>query len=220
MRLRITGIFILITIFVSQVSAQSFIALSSGISTDINNERPFLWPQFMKHAVAIISMPFSWEGTAFFIEAIQDIGFNRLSKSDAYTANPDLSENVVLTEEVKHTSFLIGIGGAIVLYTNKRNNQITVDVSKGICSESYTVDFRNYDKVNYEVLNPDVTNPISGLYASIAMIYNFRKRKQDMFIMLRLQSPSSGGFGRYKLSFNNTAPLQLTFGYKLFTSKK
>jgi len=213
MRLRITGIFILITIFVSQVSAQSFIALSSGISADLNNERPFFG----------IPITLRWQPfkhSAFFIEAIQDIGFNRLSKSDAYTANPDLSEHVVLTEEVKHTSFLIGVGGAIVLYTNKRNNQITVDLSTGICSESYTVDFRNYDKVNYEVLNPDVTKPISGLYASIAMIYNFHKRKQDMFIMLRLQSPSSGGFGRYKLSFNNTAPLQLTFGYKLFTSKK
>jgi len=213
MRLRITGIFILITIFVSQVSAQSFIALSSGISADLNNERPFFG----------IPITLRWQPfkhSAFFIEAIQDIGFNRLSKSDAYTANPDLSEHVVLTEEVKHTSFLIGVGGAIVLYTNKRNNQITVDLSTGICSESYTVDFRNYDKVNYEVLNPDVTKPMSGLYASIAMIYNFHKRKQDMFIMLRLQSPSSGGFGRYKLSFNNTAPLQLTFGYKLFTSKK
>jgi hypothetical protein len=154
--------------------------------------------------------------SAFFIEATQEIGFNRLSKADAYTASADLDEHVVLTEVVKHTSFSMGIGGAIVLYTNKKNNQITLNLSTGICSEHYTVNFRNYDKANYEVLNPDVTEYISGLYASIAGVYNFHKRKRDMFIMLHLQSPSSAGFGRYKLSFYKTAPMQFTYGYKLF----
>jgi len=43
-----------------------------------------LWPTFMKHAGAIIGMPFSWEGTAFFIEAIALgvflYGWGRLNK--------------------------------------------------------------------------------------------------------------------------------------------
>jgi cytochrome d ubiquinol oxidase subunit I len=33
-------------------------------------ELGLLWPTFMKHAGPIIGMPFSWEGTAFFLEAI------------------------------------------------------------------------------------------------------------------------------------------------------
>ncbi len=33
-------------------------------------ELGLLWPKFMAHAGAIIGMPFSWEGTAFFLEAI------------------------------------------------------------------------------------------------------------------------------------------------------
>ncbi len=213
MRLRIAGIFLIITFFTSHINAQSFIALSSGISTDLSNKKPF-------YTIPITFRLEPCKHSAFFIEGTQSIGFNRLSHADAYTANGDLSEHVVLTETIKQTSFSMGIGGAIVLYTNKKNNQITLNISTGISSEHYTVNFRNYDKVNYEVLNPDVTSYISGLYISIAGVYNFHKRKRDMFIMLRLQSPSSAGFGRYKLSFFKAAPMQLTFGYKLFTSKK
>ena len=47
-------------------------------------ELGLLWPQFMRHAGPIIGMPFSWEGTAFFIEAIAIgiflYGWNRLNK--------------------------------------------------------------------------------------------------------------------------------------------
>ncbi len=213
MRLRIVGFFLLFTFFVSHIKAQSFIALSSGISTDLNNKNPF-------YSVPVTFRLEPFRHSSFFIEAIQGIGFNRLSKADAYTANPDLAEHVVLNEEVKNSSFSMGIGAAIVLYTNKKNNQITLNLSTGICSEHYNVNFRNYDKANYEVLNPDVNEYISGLYASIAAVYNFHKRKRDLFIMLRLQSPSSAWFGRYQVSFFKAAPMQLTFGYKLFTSKK
>jgi hypothetical protein len=213
MRLRITAIFLLITFFASHIKAQSLIALSMGISTDVSNKKPF-------YSVPVTFRLEPFKHSGFFIEATQGIGFNRLSKADAYTANADLIEHVTLTEAVKNSSFSMGIGGAIVLYTNKKNNQITLNISTGICSEHYTVNFRNYDKANYEVLNPDVNENISGLYAAIAVAYNFDKRKRDMFIMLRLQSPSSAGFGRYQLSFDKAAPLQLTYGYKLFTSKK
>ncbi|RYZ51822.1 MAG: cytochrome ubiquinol oxidase subunit I, partial [Proteobacteria bacterium] len=38
--------------------------------TVLSFELGLLWPGFMKHAGSIIGMPFSWEGTAFFLEAI------------------------------------------------------------------------------------------------------------------------------------------------------
>lgn len=38
--------------------------------TVLSFELGLLWPGFMRHAGSIIGMPFSWEGTAFFLEAI------------------------------------------------------------------------------------------------------------------------------------------------------
>ncbi len=47
-----------------------FFAVGAVSGTVLSFELGLLWPGFMKHAGAIIGMPFSWEGTAFFLEAI------------------------------------------------------------------------------------------------------------------------------------------------------
>ena len=47
-----------------------FFAVGAVSGTALSFELGLLWPGFMKHAGAIIGMPFSWEGTAFFLEAI------------------------------------------------------------------------------------------------------------------------------------------------------
>jgi cytochrome bd ubiquinol oxidase subunit I len=61
-----------------------FFAIGAVSGTALSFELGLLWPGFMRHAGAIIGMPFSWEGTAFFIEAIAIglffYGWNRMNK--------------------------------------------------------------------------------------------------------------------------------------------
>jgi cytochrome d ubiquinol oxidase subunit I len=45
-------------------------AVGAVSGTVLAFELGLLWPGFMRHAGAVIGMPFSWEGTAFFLEAI------------------------------------------------------------------------------------------------------------------------------------------------------
>ncbi len=45
-------------------------AVGAVSGTVLSFELGLLWPAFMEHAGPIIGMPFSWEGTAFFIEAV------------------------------------------------------------------------------------------------------------------------------------------------------
>lgn len=47
-----------------------FFATGAVSGTVLSFELGLLWPGFMKYAGPIIGMPFSWEGTAFFLEAI------------------------------------------------------------------------------------------------------------------------------------------------------
>ena len=47
-----------------------FFAVGAVSGTVLSFELGLLWPGFMKHAGPIIGLPFSWEGTAFFVEAI------------------------------------------------------------------------------------------------------------------------------------------------------
>src|SRR5215510_12631691 len=61
-----------------------FFAVGAVSGTVLSFELGLLWPEFMKHAGPIIGLPFSWEGTAFFVEAIALgiflYGWNRLNK--------------------------------------------------------------------------------------------------------------------------------------------
>jgi cytochrome bd ubiquinol oxidase subunit I len=61
-----------------------FFAVGAVSGTVLSFELGLLWPGFMKYAGAIIGMPFSWEGTAFFVEAIALgiflYGWDRLGK--------------------------------------------------------------------------------------------------------------------------------------------
>ncbi|MDR0902511.1 MAG: cytochrome ubiquinol oxidase subunit I [Opitutaceae bacterium] len=45
-------------------------AVGAVSGTVLSFELGLLWPGFMRHAGAIIGMPFSWEGSAFFLEAV------------------------------------------------------------------------------------------------------------------------------------------------------
>lgn len=47
-----------------------FFAVGAVSGTVLSFELGLLWPAFMLHAGPIIGLPFSWEGTAFFLEAI------------------------------------------------------------------------------------------------------------------------------------------------------
>src|SRR5690606_3347642 len=51
-----------------------FFAVGAVSGTVLSFELGLLWPRFMEYAGEIFGMPFSWEGTAFFLEAIA-LGF-------------------------------------------------------------------------------------------------------------------------------------------------
>src|SRR5437868_7614973 len=61
-----------------------FFAVGAVSGTLLSFELGLLWPEFMRQAGPIIGMPFSWEGTAFFVEAIALgiflYGWNKLNK--------------------------------------------------------------------------------------------------------------------------------------------
>ncbi len=61
-----------------------FFAVGAVSGTVLSFELGMLWPGFMEHAGPIFGMPFSWEGTAFFVEAIALglflYGWKRLNK--------------------------------------------------------------------------------------------------------------------------------------------
>lgn len=197
-----------------KASSQSYVALSSGFSIDLNNKKTFY------HLPVIFRIkPFKKSG--LFIEGDYGIPFSRKSAADAYTINPALPAHVVLAETVVPQLYTISLGCEFQLYTNKKNNNsIYLDVAAGVSTQHFKVNYKNYDNLNYEVLNPDLSTDSSGFVLSVAAVYNFHK--QNMFIMLHVQAPPSVRAPQpyYTMTYKVIAPLELTFGYKLLNKRK
>lgn len=209
----------LLTIFIlfpTTGNGQSFISLSTGISANINKPNQ----SFYHIPLSLQWKPFPKENNPFFVEFDYGIPFIAKSSGNAYTLNPSLPAEVNLEEAICPNIFTVSIGFRIFLYANKKNGSFYLNLLPfGISNQNFKVRYKNYDKENYEVLNPDVSKDLTGAVASIAAVYNFHKRNPDMMIMLHLQSPAAHRKGDYPLSYKSVAPLQLTFGYNFYYNK-
>ena len=216
----LTSFVILFSIFIlsaTGLKAQTFVSLSTGISTDMNNHLN----AFHHVPVSLIWKPFPAKRSPFFLELDYDIPFAHKGNDKAYTLNPTLPEEVTLQKNIKSYIFTVSIGLRIHLYTSKKNNSFYLNlVPFGIGNQNFKVVYKNYDKENYEVLNPDVNVNNVGAVMSMAIVYNFHKRKQDMLLMLHAQSPLLQIRHDYPTSYKFIAPLQFTFGYNFYYKKK
>ncbi len=209
--------FLVFSLFATGINAQSSMSLSTGISTDLNNSNNTFYH---------VPISFQWKPSAYkkallFLELDYDIPFANKRTGDAYTLNPTLPEKVTLSEEISPYIFTIAIGFRIHLYTSKKNNSIYLNLLPiGLCNQNFKVSYKNYDKKNYEVLNPDVNSNPGGVVMSMAAVYDFHKSKQDMRLMLHAQTPLLTSRGDYPLSYKYAAPLQLTFGYNFYYNKR
>lgn len=208
-------IFLIVCVFfiLGAINAQSFISVSTGISTDLNNNNN----SFYHIPVSVQWKPSAEKKFPLFLEINYDIPFTNKGSGNAYTLNPAMSQEVTLPENIRAYIFTMSIGFRIHLFTTKKNNSFFFNVLPlSVCSQNFKVTYKNYDKENYEVLNPDVHLNATGAVMSMAAVYNFHKQKQDMMMMLHLQSPLLKWTNDYPMSYKFISPLQLTFGYNFY----
>jgi hypothetical protein len=198
-----------------QSNAQSSLSLSTGISTDLNNTQ-----SLNQIPVSLIWKPFKDKRMPLFLELDYAFPLGSKSSGEAYTLNPALPEKVILTEKISPYIFTLSAGFSIHLFTTKKNNIFYLNVAPvAVCNQTINATYKDYDKANYEVMNPDVNSKESGFVMSMAPVYYFHKGKQDMMLMLHLQTPLLIGKRDYPLSYKYMAPMQLTFGYNFYYNK-
>ncbi|HSZ86245.1 MAG TPA: hypothetical protein VK787_09455 [Puia sp.] len=195
-------------------NAQSFLNISSGISYDINNASK----SFYHVPVSVQWKPSSNPRGAFFFELDEDIPFTTKSTGNAYTLNPFLPQEVTLQESIRGYIFAASIGFRVYLHKDKKLNSLYLNILPfGISTQSFKVNYKNYDDKNYEILNPDVNLKRTGVVVSMSAVYNFHN---NLMLMLHLQSPLIADKGDYPLSYRFIAPLQFSIGYNFYYNKR
>jgi hypothetical protein len=195
-------------------TAQSFVSISTGILTDVNQNRK----SFYHIPVSIQWKPFAESNVPFLLQFDYGIPLTAKDAGDAFTLNPSLPAKVTLTEKIQPYIFTFSIGFQIHLLTTKKNNSFYLDLFPlGISNQNFKINYKNYDKENYEVLNPDLNRNSGGYVMSMAAVYNLHN---DLLLMLHLQTPTFTRKDDYLFAFKSIAPLQLTFGYKFYYKKR
>ena len=198
--------------FISNIAvAQSSITFATGGSIDLNNTKPFY-----HIPVSLQWMPFHAPQNPLMIEVDYYIPFKRTGIGMAYSANPSLPQQMKLQETINVPMFAISTGASFYLFTTKQESKFFLNLLLGYCNQNFKVRYVNYDKANYEVLDPDVKKNKSSFVFSFAGVYNFHLPQRDLQLKLNLQTPLLLSIGRYPLSYKFVAPLSLTFGYNLY----
>jgi len=197
------------------IKAQSYLGLSTGIAKDVNDNPN---ETFYHIPVTLQWKPFWSHYNPFMMELNYDIPFTGSNTAIAYTLNPSLPASVQLQEQIRPYVFTASIGmGWRTIINKERNNILYFGAMTGICNQSFYVNYQHYDKVNYEILNPDVNSNLTSLVLIGEVAYKFHN---NMIIMLRAQTPLvDESNGSYPLSYKDVAPLQLTFGYNFYYNK-
>jgi len=215
---RFVTLIICCILYNAALQAQPCITIATGFSKDINNRNE----TFDHIPVSLQWKPSPFKNTAFFIKVDYDIPVSGTATGYAYTLNPSLPPEVNLQESIRPYIFTASLGWRIHLFNTSKNSFYIDLLPLGVCNQSITVSYKNYDKANYDILNPDISIHYTSLVASAGIVYRMplEKERNSLLFMLHVQSALLDNTGKYALSYKFIAPLQLTVGYNFNYNRK
>ncbi|UAY52502.1 hypothetical protein [Ferruginibacter albus] len=191
---------------------RSITTIATGIGIDINSDNQNY--TFTYIPITVTWVKASYENIAFIAKAELGIPFGASGSDSAYTLNPSLPSSISLKKKIAPYLFSLGIGLRINVLENKKKQHLLVDfLPLEIFSQNFNVSYSNYDKSNYDIINPDVDLNRTSLAIGLDIAWQTTVFKKNVFVTLGVQTPVFTGTGDYELSYKLITPLQLTFGY-------
>lgn len=185
--------------------SQQQINIATGLSVDMNNKGNFVqtpvyvqW--FATNPNKIVS--FFVYGEMFFPVA----GYSGSDSAFSVNTQPNA---IKISKTIYNYNLCLGLG--LRFKTFKINNgYLFEELTWGLSYQKFTVNYKNYNSTNYDILNPD-----KGLNnGSFFCGFNIGYKKNNWVLKLSAQTPPFIlRLKEYPVSYNYAAPLQLTIGY-------
>lgn len=198
----------------TQVVAQIYIEPILGYQVDINNHSRFT--QFNTGVQATFNKGKNYE-LVFRIQ--KSLGISYRSMDSSFTANPSLPLYSVANKTIIPGVCYFSIDHRFKLNRNKNKNQFSFLLLTGLTAQKITVTYQ-YDKENYTILNPDLTQKWTNLFVGAGIEYMRLIKENRLFIQLTISSPAAGSKIKYPSSFSFMAPLAFNAGYSILIKKK
>jgi hypothetical protein len=189
--------------------------LGSGFSFNINNNRSSTYTNqvnpLLHIPIVLIYKP--GEG-GFFFRLDYEIPVSGGATVYAYTLNPTLPAKIAIQETIRADLFSGSMGWFIPAQPLK--NRLSLYILVGYSNQIFKVRYASYNKVDYDILNPDMNLATGGLIISAGLIYSpFPRQNNSLDIMIHIQSPPLASTGDYTPSYRLVAPLQCVLAYRI-----
>lgn len=200
-----------ILLFFSLNTYSQALDVFTGFGHGVNNEAK----SFNFIPIKVRWLPVKGEDLLSF-SAVYDVGLNAKGEGHAYTLHPDLPSAVVLKETIKTNVFAMSVDLNFNVYTTPVGNQASLYFSPiGYAWQGFKVDYPDFDKENYEILDQDVNRKFSGFFFKIGADYRFNFNK---IIAFEVNSPLLKGRPK-NFNYLYAAPMHVMVGYRFMNKK-
>lgn len=188
------------------------LGLSTGISIDANNHG-----RNKQVPLSLQWIPQQWTNVAIVarLDAALPLGYSR--EVTAYTLQSGLSPSAPVRETIRNSWMALSIGARLSFPLRNNGRYLFADfIPAGIGTQRFKVNFKNYNRDDYEILNPDTDQKKTGVFVGAGfgfVISNF-------VAQVHAYTPLLASKDDYKLSYKFNAPISVTIGYLLPLSGK
>ena len=150
----------------------------------------------------------------FFLKAMISLPIADKSLDTAYTTNINLPLIQQVQKTIKPYGFLLTIGKRVIIQPSGRYNKFSFIFSGGIAYQYLKVE-NNYDRKNYELLNPDKTKSRFGGLVAFQMEYMRILKNGRIFIQTGISSSPISKRKASQNSFKFLVPIDFNIGYSI-----
>ncbi|HEY5409069.1 MAG TPA: hypothetical protein VIJ92_18395 [Ginsengibacter sp.] len=204
----------MISLSSSECAAQFYIEPFIGYQLDIKNHDKFT--QINTGMQAAFNKGKNYELLA---RLQKSWGVAYHSADSSFTANPSLPLYAKANKTIVPQTWYFSIDHRFKLNSSNNKNQFSFLLLTGLMAQKLTVNYQ-YDKDNYTILNPDVTQKRINLFVGTGIEYMRFIKDNRLFFQLTVSSPPAGNPIKYPSSFSFMAPLAFNAGYSILIKKK
>lgn len=141
-------------------------------------------------------------------------------QQSAFTSNTTLPLSVNIQKTLHPSVLNIGFGNRFFMAGKHSANKLMAKVYAGYMYDEIKVNYSDYDKVNYVLLNPDKRMKKDGLYLAFGFEFIRSIGNNRIFAAVDLATaPIGQRLSDYPNSFRSIAPFTINLGYSISLSK-
>jgi hypothetical protein len=210
---KLIPLLITVTLFTGRSTAQVCIEPVIGYQIDLNNKKGF---KQINSAIQFHCKVTKYYGLVFQLQKGWPV--SAVSRDSSFTANPALPVYVNARKTIRPAALSFAIGHRIIVAGKKKADNFSVIFYTGVTSQKIDVSYA-YDRNNYTILNPDLTQKRVSIFFSGGIEYIRLIKNARLFAQLVFATEPIGRNIKYPSSFQFMAPLSFNAGYSIPSNK-